>query len=337
MAMGPILIVDDEPQNLAVMRQILAPDYPLVFATDGPSGIAAALKHHPSLILLDISMPGMDGYAVCRALKADVRTEAILVIFVTALADVGNEADGFEVGAVDYIVKPVMPAIVKARVKAHLSLVRLSQLEASYRDAISMLGDAGHFNDNDTGVHIWRMADFATELAKAKGWNPDDCRMMELAAPMHDTGKIGIPREILAKPGKLTPEEWLVMKTHSQIGHDILSRSHAPIFKMAAEIALNHHEKWDGSGYPRGLSKADIPLSARIVAIADVFDALTMKRPYKAAWPYDKVMQAIQDGADSHFDPDLVELFFLIQPQILKIQKKWRRADEASDPYAHQI
>jgi putative two-component system response regulator len=334
--MGPILIIDDEPQNLAVMRQILSPDYDLVFATDGPGGIAAALKHQPTLILLDISMPGMDGYAVCRALKADPRTEAMLVIFVTALADVGNEAAGFEVGAVDYIVKPVMPAIVKARVKAHLSLVRLSQLETSYRDAISMLGDAGHYNDNDTGVHIWRMADFAMALAAGKGWSPETCRMMQLAAPMHDTGKIGIPREILAKPGALTAEEWLVMKTHSQIGHDILARSHAPVFRLAAEIALHHHEKWDGGGYPRGLAGQDIPESARIVAIADVFDALSMRRPYKDSWSYERVMQTIQAGAGSHFDPEIVALFVAIQPQIVALQAKWTRAGQADDPYAQE-
>jgi putative two-component system response regulator len=285
------------------------------------------MKHRPALILLDISMPHMDGFALCKALKADPRTEPIQVIFVTSLADAGTEADGFEVGAVDYIVKPVTPAIVMARVKAHLSLVRLSQLEASYRDAISMLGDAGHYNDNDTGAHIWRMAAFARELAAACGWSAEDCRMMELAAPMHDTGKIGIPRHILTKPAKLDAAEWVVMKTHSRIGHDILARSTAPVFHLAAEIALGHHEKWDGSGYPYGIAGQAIPESARIVAIADVFDALTMKRPYKEEWPYAQVMQTITQSAGLHFDPKMTQRFVDIQPRILEIQQHWLASD----------
>ncbi len=323
MADRPILIVDDEPQNLALLRQILEADYRVVFATSGSDALAAASKHRPLLVLLDISMPGMDGYEVCRSLKSDTRTESIPVIFVTALADVGNEATGFEVGAVDYIVKPVVPAIVRARVKAHLSLVRLSELQTSYRDAISMLGDAGHYNDNDTGVHIWRMAEYARALAQASGWGSEACEMMGMAAPMHDTGKIGIAREILAKPARLSAEEWVVMRTHSRIGHDILARSHAPVFHMAAEIALNHHEKWDGSGYPQGLAGTAIPESARIVAVADVFDALSMKRPYKAAWPMDLVLQTLRQGSGQHFEPALVELFLSILPQILEIRDKW--------------
>ena len=325
--MGTILIVDDEPHNLAAMRQILESDYSLVFANSGQAAIAVARKHVPSLVLLDISMPGMDGLEVCRALKSDPLTESILVIFVTSLADSGDEAAGFEVGAVDYIVKPAIPAIVKARVKAHLSLVRVSALEASYRDAISMLGEAGHYNDNDTGVHIWRMSDYARELARAIGWDHGACQMMGLAAPMHDTGKIGIPREILVKPGKLTPDEWEVMKTHSAIGRDILSRSRAPVFQLAAEIAYYHHEKWDGSGYPNGLVGRAIPESARIVAIADVFDALSMKRPYKEAWPHQRVMETMQQGAGHHFDPALMEVFVDIAPRILAIQRQWGNSE----------
>jgi putative two-component system response regulator len=319
----PILVVDDEPQNLAVLRQILESDYRMVFASSGEAALAAVIKHQPSLVLLDISMPGMDGYAVCRALKNDPRTESILVIFVTALSDVGNEAAGFEMGAVDYIVKPVTPAIVKARVKAHLSLVRVSQLETSYRDAIAMLGDAGHYNDNDTGVHIWRMAEYARAMAQARGWSWEDSQMMALAAPMHDTGKIGIPREILAKPARLSEAEWVVMKTHSRIGHDILARSQAPVFQLAAEIALSHHEQWNGSGYPQGLAGQAIPESARIVAVADVFDALSMRRPYKEAWPLERVLQTLREGAGQHFEPELIEIFFSIQGQILEIQQKW--------------
>ena len=205
---GVLLIVDDEPQNLAVMRQILSRDYRLVFARNGADALAATAKHQPALILLDIQMPQMNGYEVCRALKSDPATEGIPVIFVTSMSDVGNEAEGFAQGAVDYIVKPVYPAIVLARVRAQLSLVRATRLEQSYRDAISMLGEAAHFNDTDTGVHIWRMAAYAAALAQACGWSPDECQLLELAAPMHDTGKLGVPQSILQKPGPLDVEDW---------------------------------------------------------------------------------------------------------------------------------
>lgn len=320
---GPILIVDDEPQNLAALEQILSGDYQLIFARNGAQALTAALKHVPSLILLDIEMPGMNGYAVCRELKADKRTDGIPVIFVTSLADVGDEAAGFAVGAVDYIIKPVSPAIVSARVRTHLSLVRATLLEQSYLDAIYMLGEAGHHNDNDTGVHIWRMAAYCKALAAACGWNAAACNQIELAAPMHDTGKIGIPDSVLKKPGKLDAAEWVVMKTHSRIGHDILAKSKAPVFQMAAQIALSHHERWDGSGYPNALAGESIPESARIVALADVYDALTMKRPYKEAWPIDRAIATMKESAGSHFDPRLVDTFVSIQPQIVKIQAEW--------------
>ena len=320
---GPILIVDDEPNNLAALEQILSGDYQLIFARNGAEALSAAVKHVPSLILLDIEMPGMNGYKVCRELKADKRTEGIPVIFVTSLADVGDETAGFEVGAVDYIIKPVSPGIAQARVRTHLSLVRISQLEESYRDAIFMLGEAGHHNDNDTGVHIWRMAAYSKALAAACDWNAAACKQLELAAPMHDTGKIGIPNAVLRKPGKLDEAEWVVMKTHPRLGHDILSKSRAPVFQLAAEISLNHHERWDGSGYPNGLAGESIPEAARIVALADVFDALSMKRPYKEAWPIDRVMATIQESSGSHFEPRLVELLVSILPQILEIQTSW--------------
>lgn len=323
MSNGPILIVDDEPPNLAALEQILGGEYELVFACNGSEALKAALKHAPSLILLDIQMPDMDGYTVCRRLKADSRTDSIPVIFVSALGMVGDEAAGFEVGAVDYIVKPVSPAIVSARVRTHLSLVRVSTLEQSHRDAIYMLAEAGHFNDTDTGVHIWRMAAYARAMANACGWTAEHCKLIELAAPMHDTGKIGIPNSILKNPGKLDAAEWEIMKTHSRIGHDILAKSNAPVFQMAAAIALHHHERWDGSGYPDALAGNTIPESARIVALADVFDALSTKRPYKEAWAGDKVLSTIQESAGSHFEPRLVEIFTSILPEILDIQAAW--------------
>jgi putative two-component system response regulator len=320
---GPILIVDDEPQNLMALEQILSDEYKLVFARNGTEALTAILKHAPSLILLDIQMPDTDGYSLCRQLKADPRTESIPVIFVSGLAEVGDEAAGFEVGAVDYIIKPVSPAIVSARVRTHLSLVRAIHLEESHHDAIYMLGVAGHYNDNDTGVHIWRMAAYSRALAAACGWTTDAYKLIELAAPMHDTGKIGIPDSILKKPGKLDAAEWEVMKTHARIGHNILAKSRAPVFKMAAEIALSHHERWDGSGYPDRLAGESIPESARIVALADVFDALTMKRPYKEAWPLERVVATMQESSGSHFEPRLVDVFISILPQILDIQATW--------------
>lgn len=318
-----ILIVDDEPANLALLRQILAPDYALVFARNGTEALTAAIKHHPALILLDIEMPDMDGYSVCRKLKANPQTQSIPVIFVTGLADIGDETAGFEAGAVDYIVKPVSPPIVRARVRTHLSLVSASQLAQSYSDAIYMLGRASEFKDTDTGTHIWRMASYSSALAQACGWGADACQRLELAAPMHDIGKLGIPDAILHKPGKLDAAEWSVMQTHAAAGYEILSKSTAPILQMAATIAYYHHEKWDGSGYPCGLAGEAIPEMARIVAIADVFDALTTVRPYKEVWPLDRVMENLTSNAGLHFDGRLIEHFTRILPQIISIKDEW--------------
>jgi putative two-component system response regulator len=183
-----------------------------------------------------------------------------------------------------------------------------------------MLAEAGHYNDTETGEHIWRMATYSHLLALAAGWDKDNAKLLEMAAPMHDTGKIGIPDAILQKPDKLTAEEWIIMKQHSRIGYEILSKSHAPLFKLAAEIALNHHEKWDGSGYPNGLAEENIPESARIVAIADVFDALCMRRPYKEPWPLERILPKLQELAGNHLDKRLVKIFIDIMPQILESQ-----------------
>ena len=319
----PLLIVDDEPANLAILRQILESDYPLVFAGSGQEALAMAAKQPLGMILLDIQMPDMDGYQVCAALKANPSTESIPIIFVTALSDCTNEETGFMAGCVDYLSKPVTPGIVRSRVRTHLSLVQARQLEKSQRDTIFMLGEAGHYRDNDTGFHIWRIAAYAKALALAIDWPDTAAACLELAAPMHDTGKIGIPDAILCKPGKLNAEEWRVMQQHSQIGYDILSKSDAPLLKLAAEIALYHHEKWDGSGYPHGLAGTAIPASARIVAIADVFDALTMTRPYKQAWPVADAIQLIHDGAGQHFDPQMAACFMDIRPKILSIKHGW--------------
>lgn len=329
MPYGPLLIVDDEPSNLAQLRRILSPDYRLMLARDGAEALDLAIDQRPSLILLDIQMPGMDGYAVCRALKANPATETIPVIFVTALSELTDEEVGFEAGCVDYLIKPVRAGIVRARVRTHLSLVHAKRLEKSHRAALYMLGRAGHYNDNDTGVHIWRMGAFARCIAEAMGWPKERCELLELAAPMHDTGKIGIPDAVLRKPGKLDADEWAVMRAHCRIGYEILSGDDEPVFRLAAEIALRHHEKWDGTGYPDGLAGESIPESARIVAVADVFDALTMKRPYKDAWPVEQALETLRMGKGRHFDPAALDAFEASLPAILALKADWDARETA--------
>jgi putative two-component system response regulator len=323
-----ILIVDDEPVNLAIMRDILSKDYNLVFAKNGADTLAAVAKHKPAMVLLDIGLPDINGYDLCREIKKLDATQAIQVIFITTYTDLEHETAGFDAGGVDYIGKPVSPAIVRARVSSHLSQVRATVLERSYREAILMLGHAGHYNDSDTGAHIWRMAAYAGALALGFGWGKEHSARLELAAPMHDTGKLGVPQSILRKAGALTADEWAVMKTHPQIGYEILNMSDAPVFQMAAEIALRHHEKWDGSGYPDGLIGEAIPESARIVALADVFDALSMKRPYKDAWPIEKIVSHIRASEGSHFDPAIIRAFEKILPQLLEIHHQWTEKDK---------
>ncbi|KZM39269.1 chemotaxis protein CheY [Marinomonas sp. SBI22] len=318
-----ILIVDDEPNNLNLLRQVLKGKFQLIFANCGIKALSAAQEHRPDLILLDIMMPDISGYDVCEKLKSNPLTKAIPVIFVSAMSDTEDEAKGFDVGAVDYIQKPISGAIVLRRVQTHLSLVKVNELEKVQKDAVFMLGEAGHYNDNDTGDHIWRMAAYSRLLASAAGWTDEMAELMELAAPMHDTGKIGIPDEILKAPRKLTPEEWVIMKQHTQIGADILNKSDSKLIHLASEIALSHHEKWDGSGYPNNLAGEAIPESGRIVAITDVFDALSMKRPYKDAWPVEDVIDEIVKNAGSAFDPRLVDIFQQILPQILEVKLAW--------------
>ena len=322
-----LLVVDDEPANLQVLRHILQEDYRLLFAKDGAKALELAAREKPELILLDVMMPGMTGYEVCAQLKATPATSAIPVIFVTALADVEDEAQGFAVGAVDYITKPVSPAIVKARVRTHLSLVRVEELRETRLQIVQRLGLAAEYKDNETGLHVIRMSHYSRVLALAAGFSEAQAEELLNAAPMHDVGKIGIPDAVLRKPGKLDGEEWEVMKQHAQIGADIIGEHPSGLLRMAREIALNHHEKWDGSGYPRGISGAEIPVEARIIAIADVFDALTSERPYKKAWPVEEAVQLLREQSGRHFDPELVELFLGQLPAILEIKERWAERD----------
>lgn len=318
-----LLLVDDEPTNLQVLRQVLQQDYRLQFATDGTRALQLARQERPDLILLDVMMPDMDGYAVCAALKADTQTVAIPVIFVTALTDAQDEARGFACGGVDYITKPVSAPVVRARVRNHLSLVRVDELAQTRLQIVQRLGRAAEYKDNETGMHVIRMSHYARLLALAAGCSADWADDLLNAAPMHDVGKIGIPDAILQKPGKLTPEEWAVMQRHPQIGAEIIGQHGGRMLRMAHAVALGHHEKWDGSGYPAGLAGEAIALEARMVALADVFDALTSVRPYKKAWAPQDAMAHIQAEAGRHFDPSLVAIFTPLLAQLLEIRQRW--------------
>ena len=318
-----LLLVDDEPTNLQVLRHVLQADYRLLFATDGARALQVAREQLPQLILLDIMMPGMDGYAVCRALKADPATAGIPVIFITALNDSQDETAGFDVGGVDYLTKPVSPPVVRARVRTHLSLVRMDELRETRLQIVQRLGRAAEYKDNETGMHVIRMSHFSKLLALAAGRSPAWAEDLLNAAPMHDVGKIGIPDAVLRKPGPQDAAEWDTMRRHPEIGAEIIGEHPSGVLQLAREIALAHHEKWDGSGYPRGLAGEAIPLSARIVAIADVFDALTTRRPYKEPWPVQEAMNHIAAQAGKHFDPALVALFAPLLPQLLEIRARW--------------
>lgn len=329
-----ILIVDDEPSNLAIMRAILRDHYRLMFARSGAEAEAAVKRQRPAMVLLDIGLPDTDGVTLCLRLKALDPEKTMRIMFVTGFRDIELEEAGFQAGCVDYIVKPVSPSLVRARVAAHLAQVRASALERSHHDAILMLGHAGHYNDNDTGAHIWRMAAYARALALARCWEPAAAEQLEQAAPMHDTGKLGIPHTILRKNGALDQAEWAIMRTHPAIGHAILSQSSAPVFQLAAEVALRHHEKWDGSGYPDGLAGTAIPESARIVALADVFDALSMVRPYKAPWSIAQITAYVMQNRGTHFEPALVDAFPTVLPTLLDIRSRWA-AKERTMASAH--
>ncbi|WP_016957678.1 response regulator [Catenovulum agarivorans] len=319
-----ILVVDDEPTNLRVLKGILQQDYQLTFAKSGEDALQIVADKKPNLILLDIMMPNMSGYDVCRKLKADLNTSSIPIIFVSALNDELDEALGFELGAVDYITKPVSPAIVKARVKTHLSLVQADELKRTRMQVIQVLGRAAEYKDNETGMHVIRMSHYAKILAKAIGLSEFQADKIMHAAPMHDIGKIGIADNILQKPGRLTDEEMAEMRKHPEIGAEILGECESGLLKLAQSIALTHHEKWDGTGYPNGLAGEDIPLEGRIVALADVFDALTSERPYKKAWSIEKTVEFVQSQSGIHFDPKLVTALVQNLPEFLVIKEKWQ-------------
>lgn len=337
---GVILIVDDEPTNLKLLSKTLQGLYRIRIAITGEEALERVLiEPIPSLILLDVMMPGMDGYTVCKKLKANSMTSKIPVIFISAKSEIDDEAMGFDVGAVDYINKPISPSLLMARVKSHITLAfrqaayeriiseRTHELKETQEAAILMLGEAGHYNDTDTGMHVWRMAAYSQALAQELDWSIEESQMLKLAATLHDTGKIALPDSILKAPRKLTPEEWINMKEHTSIGYSILSKSTTPFFKLASEVALYHHEKWDGTGYPKGLKGIEIPFSARIVAVADVFDALTTVRPYKDKWSLSDAFTEIENSSGSFFDPSITEVFLSIREKIIEIKMYFDNKD----------
>ncbi len=339
-----ILIVDDTSENLDILKGILSPLYRVQVATNGRLAIKVALSPSPpDLILLDVMMPEMDGYEACRLLKQDARTQDIPILFVTAKADMEDEIKGFELGAADYLIKPISPPIVLARVKTHLAMhdqqkhladevkvrtaqlqIRNLELEETRQEVIRQLGRAAEFRDNETGMHVMRMSRYVRLLALKAGLSEPEADLLMLAAPMHDIGKIGIPDHILLKPGKLTPEEFVVIQTHCQMGYNIIGEQSSDIMNMGALIALTHHEKWNGRGYPRQLAGEEIPLAGRLCAIGDVFDALTSVRPYKKGWSVEDALGLIEKESGEHFDPALAKLFLESKPNIIEIMQQYQ-------------
>jgi len=329
-----ILIVDDVSENIQVAMNILKEEnYNFSFASDGFEALELVKTGDFDLILLDIMMPKLDGFEVCRRLKLSEEYKDIPIIFLTAKSDIDSMSKGFKLGGVDYIIKPFHAEEILARVKNHLELYQakkllkknnidlglkanfqqerlVKELEENQREMIYILMEMMELTSDETGQHIRRVAESCKLLAHySTELNEEDELIIFHASPMHDIGKIAIPKEILHKPGRLTEEEFEVMKTHAERGQEFLKHSHRRLFKSAGIIAHQHHEKWDGSGYPQGLKGPNIHIYGRIVALADVFDALTHKRKYKDSWSVEDAVAYIKEQSGSHFDPTLVEIF----------------------------
>jgi len=346
-----VLVVDDAEANVDILVDILGNDYDVAVATDGPSALEFAFAALPDLILLDIMMPGMDGFEVCRQLKATETTKDIPIVFVTALGDPRSEIHGLELGGVDFLSKPLTPAIVKARVHNHLELKqaraalhdqnkrlenevhrRTRELVLTQDVTIESLATLAEYRDPETGGHLQRTKNYLRLLAEHLAdhprfheiLTPSYIALLCKSAPLHDIGKVGIPDDILLKPGRLTPQEFEIIKLHPVYGYEALRRASERLgfnsfLEVAQDIVYTHHEKWDGSGYPKGLRGKDIPLAGRLMALADVYDALISKRVYKDPLPHDQAVAVIESESGAHFDPDLVAAFTALQDQFRDI------------------
>ncbi len=346
-----ILVVDDEQWNRKLMDSMLTPlGYRVDLAANGEEALRKAAAVAPDAILLDLIMPGMDGFETTRRLKEDQRFGQIPIIIVTASREEDSRIRALEIGADDFLTKPVNRSELLARLRNHLKLKayqdrllyhqveleekvteRTRELRQSFEkikeaslETIQRLTRAAEYRDEDTGDHIQRMSLLAAAVARRMGLEEQVVENLLYATPMHDIGKIGIPDRILTKPGKLDPGEWKIMKQHTLIGARILEGSTIGFLRLGKVIALTHHERWDGSGYPNGLAGKGIPLVGRIVAIADVFDALTTKRPYKEAFSLQKSFSIIEEGNGSHFDPSVVRAFFSVQDEVIDIQERYQ-------------
>ncbi len=326
-----IMIVDDEDANVILLRHILEHDgfTNLETLSDPRQVLPRFLEKTPDLILLDLRMPHLTGFEVMDQLRPYIgETQFLPIVILTADVTSKAKTGALEKGAADFLTKPIDYREVLLRVRnllhTHFLQFRVAEqnmvledrvrerthdLQISQLETLERLALASEYRDDDTGQHVQRVSNNCAILARALGWDDEPIELLRKAAPLHDVGKIGIPDEVLLKPGKLTAEEWNLMKNHTRIGARILSGSRFPLLQMAESIALGHHEKWNGSGYPANIANVDIPIESRIVAVADVFDALTHERPYKRAWPVEEAVQEIQSQAGRHFDPDVVEAF----------------------------
>ena len=349
-----ILIADDMAPNRDLLKLILNPQYDVLLAVNGQEAVDLALgEDPPDLVILDIDMPVMDGYEACKLIKDSDSGGKIPVLFVTALESMENERRGLELGAVDYITKPFTPALVKARVRNHLSLKNhQDQLEELVRERteqiyllqqvmIESLATLAEYRDPETGGHINRTQSFVKALALKTRDHPEifeylDDKTIELfyrIAPLHDVGKVGVPDAILLKPGPLDDDEWEEMKKHTIYGRDAIRLAEKKLgsqsfLKIAEEFAYCHHEKWNGEGYPEGLSGEEIPLSGRLMAVADVYDALISRRIYKPPMPHYKAVEIIRAGRGTHFDPNLVDIFLEIEEAFRQIAIEFADFDE---------
>lgn len=357
-----VLIVDDTPANVSLLNSILKGSYKTKIATNGEKALQLAISDSPpDIILLDIMMPEMDGYEVCERLKSVESTADIPIVFLTAKVAVEDETRGLALGAVDYITKPISPPIVLERVKNHLLLKEARDvlkaqnqvLEDKVRErtkklgelqdaAMEAMGALAESRDPETGNHIRRTQLYVELLSEklrehprfSEFLTPERITLMFKAAPLHDIGKVGIPDAILLKPGRLTDDEFETMKLHTVYGRDAIAAAERKLSEpsefltVAKEIAYSHQEKWDGSGYPEGLAGDDIPISARLMAIADVYDALISRRVYKPSFPHEKAISIMAEGRGSHFDPDMLDAFLEISEQCRTVAEKYADSEE---------